>query len=87
MFEHGSSEMSGERPIKEPLKQDEGLVVDEQGVTSQAHDELMFMEETKQQKGVVEHEVAPMPKLQQREQLKTTPPLPSLPPLPSPCAK
>ena len=41
-------------PIREPLTmQDEGLVVDEQGTTSQAQ-ELIFMEDTTQQKGVVE---------------------------------
>ena len=54
LVKHGSSEMSGEMPIREPLTvQDEGLVVDEQGTTSQAQ-ELIFMEDTTQQKGVVE---------------------------------
>ena len=67
LFEHGSSEMSGEMAIQEPLKQDEGLVVDEQGATSQAQ-ELMFMEETEQQEEVEEHEALPTPKQQQQQQ-------------------
>ena len=50
-------------PLQEPLKQDERLVVDEQGATSQAQ-ELMFIEETEQQEDVEKYEALPTLKLQ-----------------------